>query len=107
MVNVRAYVMRLILPLIALLSTATPALAQEGCGPLDQLRAKLAAEYQEQEVRQGVSDRGWLMRLFMAPTGATWTIVGEKPGTGVGCVLDSGSDLREPPLPTPDQGEGL
>jgi len=94
---------------VALLSTllSAPAWGQQQCGPMDQIAAALGAEYQEVEIRQGISLRGHLMHLFMSPDGATWTIVGEKPGTGVGCVFDGGTNLQEPPMPEPDQGTGL
>jgi hypothetical protein len=100
--------MRLKVAIAAFLSIPSLAWGQElQCGPMDQISASLAAEFQEVEIRQGVSSRGHLIHLFVEATGATWTIIGEKPGSGVGYILDSGTGFTEPPMPEPDQGTGL
>jgi hypothetical protein len=105
--------MRLTLPLIALgLSTllATPALAQDAqlpaCAPIDQIAAKLAAEYQETRVQQGVVGEGRAMLLiFATPDGATWTAVMLR-HDGIGCMAAAGSDwqARSDPAPVPETG---
>jgi len=105
--------MRKTITAILFLSTllAGPALAQQqpapNCGQMADWDRMLAEKYGETEIRQGLSARGWLMHLYMTPDGSTWTIVGEKPGTNAGCQLDGGTDLREPPLPEADMGQGL
>jgi hypothetical protein len=99
--------MRATLLALALLSTlAFPAMAEPNCGSMADWNRMLAEKYGEQEIRQGVSDGGHLMHLYMTPDGSTWTIVGEQAGTEKGCQLDGGTDLREPPAPEPDQGQG-
>jgi hypothetical protein len=114
MVNVSAYVMRLILPTIAIgLSTlATPALAQEPgqqptCAPYAEVEAKLAAEYHETRVQQGVVGEGRAMLVILAsPDGATWTALMVR-HDGLACMAAAGSDwqVRHDDAPSvPEQG---
>jgi hypothetical protein len=105
--------MRLKVAFAAALSTllATPALAQDAgqpaCAPIDQIAAKLAAEYHETRVQQGVVGEGQAMLLiFAAPDGATWTAVMLR-HDGVGCMAAAGSDWQARSDPAPDQETGL
>jgi hypothetical protein len=104
--------MRLKVVIAAALSTllAGPALAQEQqqptCAPIDQIEAKLAAEYQETRVQQGVVGEGRAMLvIFAAPDGATWTAVMLR-HDGVGCMAAAGSDwqARHDAPSVPEQG---
>jgi hypothetical protein len=103
--------MRLKVAFAAALSTllAAPALAQEqqpACAPIDQIAAKLAAEYSETRVQQGVVGEGQAMLLiFAAPDGATWTAVMLR-HDGVGCMAAAGSDWQARSDPAPDQEQG-
>ena len=89
--------MRLKVAIFAALSTlALPAWAQEqpACAPIDQIEAKLAAEYRETRVQQGVVGDGRAMLLiFATPDGATWTAVMLR-HDGVGCMAAAGSDWQ-------------
>lgn len=92
----------------ALLSTLSlPAWAQENCAPIDQIEAKLAAEYRETRVQQGVAGDGRMMLvIFAAPNGATWTAVMVR-SDGVGCMAAAGQDWQTRSDPAPVQDEGL
>lgn len=102
--------MRLKVVAAALLSTLPlPALAQEqqpACAPVDQIEAKLAAEYQETRVQQGVVGEGKaLFVVFAARDGATWTGVMVRPD-GVGCIAVAGTDwvARHDAAPAVEEG---
>jgi hypothetical protein len=91
--------MRLTILTAALLSIAAgsaPAVAQEqpACAPIADIEAKLAAEYQETRVQQGIVGDGRAMLLiFAAPEGKTWTAVMLR-HDGVGCMAAAGSDWQ-------------
>jgi hypothetical protein len=86
--------MRLLI-LAALSTLAAPAWAQEqACAAIGDIEAKLAAEYRETRVQQGVVGEGRAMLvIFAAPDGATWTAVMVRPD-GVGCMAAAGSDWQ-------------
>jgi hypothetical protein len=92
---------------VALLST--PALAQEEgppCAPFDQVEARLAAEFMETRVAQGVTSSGQAMLvIFASPNGETWTAVMVRPG-GLACMAAAGMDwqARSDPAPVPETG---
>jgi hypothetical protein len=99
--------MRVILPLIALLST-TPAMAQEEnrCAPYPDVEAMLAKEYQEARTAQGIGGEGkHMMVIFAAPNGATWTAVLLSPD-GTACLVDAGTDwvFQSDAPAVPEQG---
>jgi hypothetical protein len=106
--------MRLKVATAAVLSTllAAPAWGQDAppqrpCGPIDQIAAKLGAEYQETRVQQGVAQDGaMLLVIFAAPDGATWTAVMVRPD-GVGCMAAAGTDWQARSDPAPAVEEGL
>lgn len=98
--------MRLILALFALSLIPSLAFAEpSNCGPMDQIRHQLSERYGEVEIRQGVSDKGWLLHLFVEPTGKTWTVVLEQPGQDIGCIADAGKDFAEPQ--PAEEGDGI
>jgi phage/plasmid primase-like uncharacterized protein len=99
--------MRLILPLLALLSIAAPAWGQDKCAPYDQVEAMLAAEFQEIRVQQGIVGEGEAMLvIFASPNGETWTAAMVRPD-GVACLAAAGSDWVTRSDPAPVQEEGL
>src|SRR5690349_18042800 len=58
-----------ILSTLAVITAAFPALAQQNCAPIDQVAAKLAAEYRETRVGQGITASGSaLLAIFASPT---------------------------------------
>lgn len=95
--------MRLTLLAALLLSTlAAPAWGQEPrtgqeqppCAPYDQVEAKLAAEYRETRIQQGVVGDGRAMLvIFASPDGATWTAVMVRPD-GLACMAAAGDDWQ-------------
>ena len=97
--------MRLILPLLALLSIAGPAWGQEPmCGTLEEVEAGLAPETR---VHQGIGQMNGshMTMTYATPDGATWTAVVVSP-TGRACVVDFGTDwqTRSDPAPVPEEG---
>jgi hypothetical protein len=84
--------------LLALL-LATPAAAQVTCGPSDQVIRNLSGQYGEAPVLSGVTDRGQLMQLWLAPSGRTWTVTISN-GQGL-CVVASGRSLERAVISLP------
>ncbi len=85
--------MRLTLPLIAALSMALPAHAQEQpkCAPYPEVEAMLAQEFQETRVQQGiVGDGEAMLAIFASPNGDTWTAVMVRTD-GVACLAAAGT----------------
>ena len=101
--------MRLILPVLAVLSTAPlPAVAQQEsrCGTLEQVEAILAKDGEAQvQAGLGQMNGNHLSLIYATPNGDTWTAVVVGP-TGVACVVDYGADWQAR-VPVPDMGEGL
>lgn len=98
--------MRLILPLLALLSIAAPAWGQERtCKALDQMKAHLASEYREVETGGGISDDGTIVLLFQSRQDSTFTVVKVTPRK-LACVVDFGTSwqTRSDPAPVPETG---
>jgi hypothetical protein len=82
---------------LSVLLLATPAAAQVTCGPSDQVVRNLSGQYGETPVLSGVTDRGQLMQLWLAPSGRTWTVTISN-GHGL-CVVASGRSLERAVLP--------
>jgi hypothetical protein len=102
--------MRRTIAAVLLLSTATPALAQEGqqqrpCAPLDQVEAYLASEYQETRVGQGVMANGRAMLMLYASPSGTWTALMVNPEK-IACQVADGTDyqVRNDAPAVPEQG---
>jgi hypothetical protein len=67
--------MRLILTALSTL-IALPVMADgKPCGPIDQVEAKLAAEYQEVHTIEGITDQGPLFLIYSSKDGKTFTVV--------------------------------
>ena len=75
------------LPLCAVLLAVDPASAVE-CAPRDQIRDKLAHDFNEKPVAMGLSAAGAALVIFASPKG-TWTtaLITAK---GAACVVDVG-----------------
>lgn len=95
--------MRLILPLIVILSTlAFPALAQERqtCKPAAEMKGYLAHEYAESLVSQALSGDGTLLQVYRSKD--TFTIVKVTAGNvPLACVVDFGADWNDQPKGQP------
>jgi hypothetical protein len=100
--------MRLKVVAAALLSTLSlPALAQENCAPITDIEAKLAADFHEARIQQGIaSDGKHMLVIYAAPDGATWTAIMLRPD-GLGCVAVSGENWQTRHDEAPAVEEGL
>jgi hypothetical protein len=98
-------IMRNLLLTAALLSIATPALAEENrCAPYEQVEGMLASEYRETKVAQGIGDQGkYILAVFASPNGETWSAVLVSPD-GTACLVDAGTDWQARKAPVPEQG---
>lgn len=90
--------MRAILALAALLAIAGPVLA----GPDECMKLERLSEIVERrwgEVHSGGGPVGvdglYMMRVFVSPGGATWTIAREHFG-GMACIVATGTDWKTP-----------
>lgn len=63
------------------------------CAPRDDMIAALADLYDETLRLQAMSARGYLIELFVSPSG-TWTLVASAP-RGLSCPLDSGKGVLD------------
>ena len=98
--------MRYLLILLACLLSWS-AVAQESCAPYDQVAAKLAAEFHETRVQQGIVGEGRaLLAIFASPNGETWTAVMVRPD-GLACMAAAGQDWQTRSDPAPEAEEGL
>ena len=91
------FAMRKLILASALLSTLSlPALAEDPpCLPVDQLAAKLAAEFREISVGQGIGQDGkFMLVIFASPNGETWTAAMVRPD-GLACFAAAGTDWQE------------
>lgn len=63
------------------------------CMPPDQLARVLEQNYGELPITRALSDGGFLMTMFAAGSGATWTLTLTQP-TGVSCIFAAGEGLE-------------
>jgi hypothetical protein len=91
---------------IALIATliASAASAAGACAPRSDLIALLKDHLGEVEVGQGLSDRGHLVELFVAPAGS-WTILLSRPD-GLSCLVDAGELWIAVPSAGPSRDAG-
>ena len=73
-----------------------PAAGQQwqGCEDHQSMVDKLATKFHETRAAVGTNQYGWLVELFEAEDGKTWTLVGTRPG-GPACVFGVGTDWLE------------
>ena len=81
------------IPLILTLSIPASAQQMQGCEDHDSMLRKLKDKYHEQRAEVGLNEYGWLIELFEADDGKTWTLVGTRPG-GPACVFGTGTDWQ-------------
>ena len=94
--------------LIALMSIATPAVAQQlPCAPLDRVEADLAKDFHETRVAQGVVEGGESMVvIYASPNGETWTVAIVRALDQVACLVSAGQNwqTRNDAPAVPEQG---
>ena len=62
----------------------------------------LLSQYKETPTYAGLSNRGWLVEVWTAPDGETWSIISTSPH-GVSCIQDAGEDWQDVPQVEPGQ----
>lgn len=85
--------MRLLLPLLLLLSAPSFAQDRAPCAPLSTIESALAQKYGEHVAAAGKAGQV-SFTLFLSKGGKTWTLlmVGKRDGALTGCVLGAGTD---------------
>jgi len=78
----------------ALLLLASPALAQQTCGPTRELEAELARQFQERKIAAGAMRTVGVLVIYATRDGSTWTAIREMPD-GVSCFLSAGEKWRQ------------
>lgn len=81
---------------LALLAAAVPVNAVHAamaCMPTKTVRELLARQYGERPAVLGITSTGRVMVLYRNPAKRSWSIV-VYTATGLGCLIQSGSDLR-------------
>lgn len=82
--------MRAVVALAALLA-ATPAFAQQACGPLAEvLRAMEGNQYHERPVFEGLIETGPSVLLYLNQATGSWTMLLVVPDKGKACPLAGG-----------------
>jgi hypothetical protein len=77
---------------LAALALAAPAMAQQACGPRDQIVATLGTKYGEVEVAAGLSS-GMAMSIYANGTTGTYTVTLTPPGRpDIACIVAVGTD---------------
>jgi hypothetical protein len=85
------------LPLVASLAFVSPASAVE-CASRDQIKEKLAHDFDEKPVAMGLSAAGAALVIFASPKG-TWTTTVITP-QGAACVVDVGEGWTDMSTPS-------
>ena len=70
------------------------------CLPTADAHARLADAYGEARIMAGLSDRGAILEIWIAPEGGTWTALITTPD-GVSCQVDAGQVHTVAPPITP------
>ena len=68
--------------------------------PTKTVRELLTKEYGERPIIIGITSSGQVMVLYENPAKRSWSIVVYTP-TGLGCLIQSGEDLRKRTAPKP------
>jgi hypothetical protein len=85
--------MRLILTALSTLIALLAMSDDKPCGPIDQVEAKLAPQYQEVHTIEGVTDQVPLLLIYRSKDGKTFTVVLVRAEDKMACLVASGSNL--------------
>jgi len=66
------------------------------CGPHGAIDHELAARYAERPIARGVTAAGWMMQLYAAAEGGTWSLLLTRPD-GIACLVEHGEGIERPP----------
>jgi len=93
--------------LIATALAVTPAfvLAQQNCAPRPVVVERLANQYGESVIGQGLMrDGNFMLEVFIHPQTGSWTVVTSTPA-GMTCTRASGNDwlVTDPAIPDPSE----
>lgn len=80
---------------LTFLALASPAVAQDQCGPRGDVLSVLTGQYGETQQSQGFG-ANVLMEVFANPETGSWTIAVTMP-SGVTCLVASGADFHAIP----------
>lgn len=75
---------------------ATPALADENCGPAEQILGTLAEQYGEGVRFTGLDNRGVMILLLTNPETESWTAV-QVDASGKACMVAAGGSAQITP----------
>lgn len=87
-----------------LLPSAAMAQEQPLCLPAEKMRDRLAADFGEHIVSQGILQDGHLHIIFATDDGATWTVVHVVPQTLQACIAAVGTNYQARSPETVEQG---
>ena len=76
---------------VFLCAMSTEAIAQNVCGPHEEITKRLETGYQEKRIGVGLAGNGTLVELFRSEEKGTWTFMYTRPD-GVSCLMAAGAD---------------
>lgn len=76
----------------AALLTATPAIAQQACGPRAEIVQVLTGKYREQIIGQGIVNDGAAIEIYASDKG-TFTVLAAF-GRGLACIVAAGKNFN-------------
>lgn len=87
------------------LALALPASAQQPCGKRDKIITHLSTQYNESRAFMATAHEGsYVIEIFIAPDGETWTVLATPAGGGQTCITAVGKNWQAAPQ---KNGEGL
>lgn len=87
-------------------SIALPAVAQQGCGPRDNVLDVLASRYGEARAAIMLDSDNNVVEVFVSPATGTWTVLRTAPG-GVTCIVTYGNGYESTADALPPAGDHL
>jgi hypothetical protein len=87
---------RVLAALVAFVSLAIPASAQQACGPWEEMLLYAANEYGEYPAYLATSNKGYVIVVTVNPETGTFTVFAQ-PNESTACAVDSGEAWGEAP----------
>lgn len=79
--------------ILATALAASPAMAQERCGPTEAVYSDLAQSYQERRMSTGDATNGAVLETWANTVTGTWTVFVTLPN-GMSCAVASGTGFQ-------------